>query len=94
VYAASVSAVTLRFTALWLYASNGGRLILLGTPRDFIVHSTLRGLSVPIVFLFSIPIALLFGATWAQWSWLLIVPLRIVLGRRYGRITRLAEGMG
>ncbi len=94
VYAASISAVTLTFSALWIYASNGERLIVSGTPRDFIMHSTWRGLSVPIVFLFSIPIALLFGPMWAQWSWLLIVPLRIVLGRRYGRITRLAEGLG
>ena len=40
VYAASISAVTLAFTALWLYASNGGRLIVAGTPREFVVHST------------------------------------------------------
>lgn len=94
VYAASISAVSLMFTALWLYAAYGGRLIVPGTAREFIVHSTLRGLSLPIVFLVSIPIALGVGPPWAQWSWTLVVPARIALGRRYGRITRLAERLG
>jgi hypothetical protein len=50
------------------------------------VHSRLRGLSIPAVFLLSIPISFASVAA-AQISWALLVPLRTFFARRYGKIT-------
>jgi uncharacterized membrane protein len=88
VYAASVSATGLASAALWWYASAGNRLIDAATPRDWIVHSRLRGLSIPAVFLVSIPISFI-SVDAAQISWALLLPLRIVFARRYGKITEI-----
>lgn len=86
VYAAAISASGLASSALWLYAMRDNRLIDPSTPRDWVAHAHLRGLSIPAVFLTSIPVSLVsVGA--AQLWWLLLIPLRSVLARRYGKIT-------
>jgi hypothetical protein len=49
-------------------------------------HSQWRGLTIPAVFLTSIPISFIaVGAAQLWWLWL--IPLRHALVRRYGKIT-------
>jgi uncharacterized membrane protein len=86
VYAAAISASSLASGALWAYAMHDNRLIDPSTPRNWLSHAQLRGLSIPAVFLTSIPIAFL-SVTAAQLWWLLLIPVRSVLVRRYGKIT-------
>jgi uncharacterized membrane protein len=88
VYAAGIAATGLAATAVWWYATQGNRLIDTSTHRDWIVHTHLRGLSIPAVFLVSIPIAFV-SVTAAELSWALLVPLRFVFARRYGKITEI-----
>jgi uncharacterized membrane protein len=88
VYAAGVTATGLASTVVWWYATDGNRLIDASTPRDWVIHSRLRGLSIPAVFLLSIPISFA-SVTAAQISWALLVPLRVVFTRRYGKITEI-----
>jgi uncharacterized membrane protein len=86
IYAASVSAVGLASFALWWYASQDNRLIDPSTPKAWITHSRLRGLSIPAVFLLSIPVGF-FSVTAAQFTWALLIPMRAFFVRRYGKIT-------
>lgn len=86
VYAASISASGLTSTLLYWYATKDNRLIDASTDKEWLHHSLLRALSVPMVFLTSIPIALI-GITAAQLWWLWMIPLRHYFSRRYGKIT-------
>ncbi len=86
VYAASISAVGFMSAALWFYASRSNRLIDPSTPRDWVVHSHLRALSIPAVFLTSIPVSFISVAA-ARFWWLLLIPVRVAFTRRYGKIT-------
>jgi uncharacterized membrane protein len=86
VYAGSISATGFASAALWFYASRDNRLIDPSTPREWVVHSHLRALSIPAVFLTSIPFAFV-GVTAAELWWLWLIPLRAAFTRRYGRIT-------
>jgi uncharacterized membrane protein len=86
VYAAAISASSLASSALWWYAMRDNRLIDPSTPRDWVAHAHLRGLSIPAVFLTSIPVSFI-AVTAAQLWWLLLIPLRSWLARRYGKIT-------
>jgi uncharacterized membrane protein len=88
VYAAGVAATGIASTVVWWYATDGNRLIDPSTPREWVIHSQLRGLSIPIVFLVSIPISFA-SVTAAQISWALLVPLRTFFARRYGKITEM-----
>jgi uncharacterized membrane protein len=88
VYAAAISASGLASVALWWYAMRDNRLIDPSTPREWVTHAHLRGLTIPAVFLTSIPVSFIaVGA--AQLWWLLLIPLRSVLVRRYGKITEI-----
>ena len=86
VYAASISATGLASAALWFYASQDNRLIDPSTPNAWIIHSHLRSLSIPAVFLTSIPISFI-GVRAAQFWWLLLIPMRVFFRRRYGKIS-------
>jgi uncharacterized membrane protein len=86
VYAAAISASGLASAALWRYATHDNRLIDPSTPREWVAHAHLRGLTIPAVFLTSIPISFI-AVPAAQLWWLLVIPLRSALVRRYGKIT-------
>ena len=86
VYCVAISAPSIASAVLFWYAAQGNRLIVPSTPREFVVHSQLRALSIPTVFLTSIPIAFV-AVGLAQLWWLSMIPLRIYFTRRYGRIT-------
>jgi uncharacterized membrane protein len=88
VYAASVSASGLVSVLLYSYATKDNRLIDPSTDKVWVRHSLLRGLSIPMVFLTSIPISFI-GVEAAQLWWIWIIPLRLFFVRRYGKITEI-----
>ena len=81
-YAVTVSCVGLASTAVWVYATRGHRLVSPDLPHDVAVGGTLRALSVPAVFLLSIPIALV-NAHAAMYFWLVLVVIRLVFRHRF-----------
>jgi uncharacterized membrane protein len=86
VYCVAISAPSIASALLFRYAAQDNRLIDPSTPREFVVHSLLRSLSIPAVFLTSIPISLV-AVGLAQLWWLWMFPLRYYFTRRYGKIT-------
>ncbi len=74
-YAASVSAVGLLTTVIWLYATRGRRLVDPTLSHQEVVAATARSASAPVVFLASIPVALV-SPTAASLMWLLLLVVR------------------
>lgn len=81
-YAAAVTAVGSMSTFLWWHVSHTPGLLEPDTPARYVRHSQLRGISGTAVFALSIPVALL-SVNAAQYMWLLLVPARMLLSRRY-----------
>jgi uncharacterized membrane protein len=69
-YAAEVAAIGLSMSLLWWYASHRHRLIDPELPRSVVHRMTLRAVVAPIVFLLSIPVALVspIGAMAIWWG--------------------------
>lgn len=88
-YAATMTVLGAIVTASWWYASFRGGLMRSETPPELVRHSLWRSITFPAVFALSIPIAFVDPSA-AEWSWLLIFLLRLVLRRRYGSIYRTA----
>jgi uncharacterized membrane protein len=86
VYAVAISAPSIASAVLFRYAAQDNRLIDPSTPRDWVTHAQLRSLSIPVVFLTSIPVAFI-AVPLAQLWWLLLIPMRVYFTRRYGKIT-------
>ncbi|HXY91953.1 MAG TPA: TMEM175 family protein [Acidimicrobiia bacterium] len=83
-YASTLVALGSLSTLLAVYADRA-HLLAPGTPADFARLAALRGLSVPVVFAVSIPIAV-FDPHAAELSWIAIVFVRFGLRRRYGSV--------
>jgi TMEM175 potassium channel family protein len=81
-YAGSLSAVGLIAGAIWIYASSGHRLISADVDERHIRYFRLRSFIVPLVFLTSIPLALVDPST-AQYWWGLVIPLIVLVTRRH-----------
>jgi uncharacterized membrane protein len=86
VYCVAISAPSIALAVLFGYAARGNRLIDPSTPREWVIHSQLRSLSIPAVFLTSIPISFI-AVGLAQFWWIWMIPLRVYFTRRYGKIT-------
>jgi uncharacterized membrane protein len=86
IYCIAIAAPSIASAVLFGYAAKDNRLIDRSTPRDWVTHSQLRALSIPVVFLTSIPISFV-AVGLAQLWWFSMVPLRVYFTRRYGRIT-------
>lgn len=86
VYCVAISAPSIAAAVMFRYAAQDNRLIDPSTPREWVIHSQLRSLSIPAVFLSSIPLSFVAVAL-AQFWWLWMIPLRIYFTRRYGKIT-------
>ena len=72
-YAVTVVAVGLARTAIWRYASKGGRLLDEDTPRAEIRAGLWRGFVAPAIFTLSVPLAFA-SPLLAMLSWTLILP--------------------
>ncbi|MCX7522622.1 TMEM175 family protein [Microbacterium sp. STN6] len=77
IYAASVALVGLSLTAIWVYAWRRGLIDEQITPRVF-RYVMVSSLINPAVFLLSIPVSLLAGATWGELFWILALPFGLV----------------
>jgi uncharacterized membrane protein len=71
--------------AMWFYAKWRG-LFVATTSATLIVHSAMRALLLAFAFAISIPVAIVFGAHAGEWTWLIALPARILLARRYGSV--------
>ena len=84
-YAATMCVLGGVVLGLWIYATRHHRLIRADTPPQFVKHALWRGVTVPIVFAASIPIAFADPHA-AEWFWLVIVISPVLLRRQYGSI--------
>jgi uncharacterized membrane protein len=83
IYAAAVTAVGLAFSTLWWHVSHTPGFLRRGTSRKHVVQAQLRSVTIVVVFALSIPIAL-WSPDAAKYFWVLAIPLRLALSRRYG----------
>lgn len=87
VYAGSIATTGLLMTLLAWYALGNGRLAAAGFDPLIGRYMTLRGLSVPLVFLATLPLAWV-GSTTVELSWLAVVPIQVFLRRHYETVAR------
>ena len=85
-YAATMGALGGLFSAFWIYATHKGRFIRAETPPMFVNHALWRAVTIPVVFVASIPIAFADPHA-AKLFWLVIVVVRLLLRRRFGTIS-------
>jgi uncharacterized membrane protein len=84
-YSAALAVTGLSMGALSHYACQNHRLVDPTVSESYIRHSLLRGLTIPVVFLLAVPIAFV-AVDAAKYVWLLLIPMRLFLKRRYGPI--------
>jgi uncharacterized membrane protein len=84
IYALSITATGLLSGGEWLYAERAG-LIDPRLSKPTIRHYLVRGLVVPMVFLASLVVLVLFGPRACQLSWIAIPLVQVAVERRYGR---------
>ncbi len=83
-YAIAVATTGLLSSAEWLYAERAG-LIDRRLSNATIRHYLARGLVVPLIFLASLVVLVLFGARATQLSWLAMPFISAIVTRRFGR---------
>jgi uncharacterized membrane protein len=91
-YAVCISCAGLAELAIWLYASRVKDLLVPGTPPTVRRFVALQVLRIPLVFLLSIPVALV-SANLATYFWILVAVLGLVLDR-LGRTAEEQEEQG
>ena len=84
IYAAVIATSGLLMTSVWVYAWRRG-LTAPALERDVFRFMLLQSVAVPIVFLLSIPVAVLFGPTAGELSWIAAFPATILAGRLAAR---------
>ena len=92
-YAATTAVAGAASAAIWLWAAKGHRLIDPSMPHEMVVHYAARVITVPVVFTLSIPIALV-STSAAEDFWLVVIVLRIVYRRRFGRLLPRPDSAG
>lgn len=86
-YGGTIAAAAFLSSALWWYASRHHRLIDPRTPASFIRHAGLRGAIIAVVFLASVPLALVSPKA-PLYCWVAALVLRVLLSRRFGSVHR------
>lgn len=81
-YAGVVIAISLFSLVLWRHAVSGD-LLEKDLDLRLIRFYQWRAVIPALVFALSIPIAITLGAAAAKWSWILILPIRLLVNRRY-----------
>jgi uncharacterized membrane protein len=79
IYAIVISACQISQMLIWIYARRH-KLLRPIVDRALFLHVIRSQLPLPIVFLLSIPIGLIWGADIARWSWFLMIPASIIVG--------------
>jgi uncharacterized membrane protein len=81
-YAATIAGIGLSMTAIWVYAWHR-RLVSPEVDVAMFRLVLVQSLPIPGIFLLSIPVAALFGATAAEITWIAALPLSFVITRVY-----------
>ncbi len=84
IYACAVAATGVASAAVWWYAATENRLVK-DMPEGFRVHTLVRALAAPVIFLASVPIAF-WSPDAAKICWLFVIPVRVLTMRRYGSV--------
>ncbi len=92
VYAVNVALASLSAMAMFFVAVHDG-LFGRSVTRQVLVSRTLGMADTPIVFLLSVPIAIVWSPSAAHYFWLLLIPTGIVIGR-WSRHRRAAPAGG
>ncbi|MBX3067823.1 MAG: DUF1211 domain-containing protein [Cryobacterium sp.] len=79
-YAATIATIGFLMSALWIYAWHKG-LIAKDVTVDVFRYVLVQSFSIPGIFLLSIPVAALAGATAAEFTWIAAVPLSLIINR-------------
>lgn len=79
-YAVALSAAGIAGPVTWLYAWRSG-LTVPGISAPYARLAALRGFSVPIVMLGSLPLLPVIGTSWVEALWFLIVPVQMAMNR-------------
>lgn len=82
VYALIVSAAGLMGSATWIYAARHS-LVRSGVTPRIVELGMFRALSIPMVMLASLALLPFVGTTITEMSWLLILPLQVLIARRF-----------
>lgn len=82
IYAASIAAIGFLMSATWIYAWRRG-FVAASVDVTVFRYVLVQSFPIPGMFLLSIPIALVFGATAAELTWALTLPLSIIITRVY-----------
>jgi uncharacterized membrane protein len=83
-YSATMVVLGTLSTVLFVYAARA-HLFRPHVSREYVHHSVLRALTVPVVFGLSIPVAV-FDPAAAKYCWLALLLVRLALRSRYGSI--------
>jgi uncharacterized membrane protein len=89
-YAVSMALTGLSLNVLWWYATRRRRLVVPDLDRAVVRYIQFRAAAPPVAFAISMPLAFA-HASWAMYSWLLVVPLLRIVGRRLAREAKEAE---
>jgi uncharacterized membrane protein len=84
-YAALIAAIGFLMSALWLYAWHRG-LVDPRVDEDVFRYVLAQSIPIPGVFLLSIPVALLAGATAGELVWILSLPISLAVPRIQDRL--------
>jgi uncharacterized membrane protein len=82
IYAASIGLIGLLLTGMWMYAWHAN-LIDRRVSVDVFRYVLVQSFPIPGIFLLSIPVAALAGATAAELTWAAAVPLSSIITRVY-----------
>ncbi len=92
VYAGTICAVGFTLSAIWLYAWHAG-LVNSEVDEALFRYLLVRSFPVPGIFLLSIPIAALWGATAAELTWIAALPASWILATTYRRLAGRGRGV-
>lgn len=84
VYAGTICAVGFALSAIWLYAWHAG-LVSSEVDEPLFRYLLVRSFPIPGIFLLSIPVALVWGATAAELTWIAALPASWLLAWSYRR---------
>lgn len=84
VYAANLAVASLLMAVIWWYSTGRGRLMIKGFDIETGKHAVLANLCTALVFLASMPIALV-NERVAKYFWLLLFPIHVLLERLHGK---------
>lgn len=82
IYATSIFVIGFALSAMWLYSWHNG-LVGANVTVDVFRYVLVQSFPIPGIFLLSIPVAFLFGATAAEITWIAAVPVTAIITRVY-----------